>query len=160
MKRIKIKDPVWANQLKDRIIYLSEYEDESGTIHIVEDSVNMYPDAKGIVHEDWDIIMKEFGVEQLDGNLQAISARQARLSAMGRPGPDVSDMSDEERAAKEKSAAQEDLFKAKLEAFELDIVKNCTDRTVKAKIRKALTKTEVYSLVAYLMIKAEEAAPE
>ena len=153
MKRIKIKDPVWANQLKDRIIFLVEYEDEQGSIHIVEDAVNKYPDAQGIVHEDWQLIMDEFGVETLDSNLEAIAQRQARLDGMGRPGPEV----DPEEAEKQKiHTEQEELFKAKLEAFEMDILKNSTDRDMKAKIRKATSKTQVYSLVALMMLKAEQ----
>ena len=156
MKRIKIKDPVWANQLKDRIIYLSEYEDDSGAIHIVEDSVNMYPDGNGIVHEDWQIIMTEFGVQQLDANLQAIAERQARLNAMGRPGPQLQEG---EADLVMKNREQEELFKAKLEAFEMDIVKNSNDRELKSKIRKATTKTQVYSYIALAMIKAEGEQP-
>ena len=153
MKRIKIKDPVWANQLKDRIIFLVEYEDEQGSIHIVEDAVNKYPDAQGIVHEDWQLIMDEFGVETLDSNLEAIAQRQARLDSMGRPGPEV----DPEEAEKQKiHAEQEELFKTKLEAFEMEIVKNSADRDTKAKLRKATSKTQVYSLIALLMLKAEQ----
>lgn len=156
MKRIKIKDPVWANQLKDRVIYLSEYEDDSGAIHIVEDSVNMYPDGNGVVHDDWRIIMEEFGVAQLDANLQAIAERQARLNAMGRPGPQLQEG---EADLVMKNREQEELFKAKLEAFEMDIIKNSKDREIKAKIRKATTKTEVYSYVALATLKAETQPP-
>lgn len=154
MKRIKIKDPVWANQLKDRIIYLSEYEDDSGAIHIVEDSVNMYPDGNGVVHEDWQLIMSEFGVDQLDANLQAISARQARLNSMGRPGGQDEAAAEDELVKKNRE--QEELFKAKLEAFEMDIIKTSKDREIKAKIRKATTKTQVYSFIALAMLKAQQ----
>ena len=152
MKRIKIKDPVWANQLKDRIIYLSEYEDDAGAIHIVEDSVNKYPDAQGVIHEDWQIIIDEFGIEGLDANLKAIADRQAEIANRGsRPNPET-DPEEAERVKKNRE--QEELFKAKLEAFEMDIVKSSTDREMKAKIRKSTSKTAVYSLVALMMLQA------
>lgn len=161
MKRIRIKDPVWANQLRDRIIFLCDYEDEDGNVHVVEDSVNKYPDAQGQVHEDWQLIMDEFGVEGLDANLQAIADRQSAISRRGAgaaPGTPPEDMPAEERAAMERSRQQEELFKTKLDAFEMDIVKNA-DRERKAQIRKATTKTEVYSVIALLMLKAEQESP-
>jgi hypothetical protein len=118
----------------------------------VEDSVNKYPDAQGVVHEDWQLIIDEFGIEGLDKNLQAIADRQAEIANRGsRPNPET-DPEEEERVKKNKE--QEELFKAKLEAFEMDIVKNSTDREMKAKIRKSTSKTAVYSLVALMMLQA------
>lgn len=154
MKRIKIKDPVWANQLKDRIIFLVEYEDDQGKIQIVEDAVNKYPDAQGIVHEDWQLIIDEFGLEGLDANLAAIAERQQQIASgdASDRAPDSQDPEEQERIKKNRE--QEELFKTKLEAFEMDIVKNCTDREIKAKIRKSTSKTAVYSIVALLMLQA------
>lgn len=56
----------------------------------------------------------------------------------------------EEKAFKEKVAEEatqrktgEELFLAKLEAFEMDEIKNTTDKDLKRKIRKSKNKTEV-----------------
>jgi hypothetical protein len=50
---------------------------------------------------------------------------------------------------------QEQLFAAKLDAFEIDVVKNSTNRDLKSKIRKSKTFMEVTAYTVMLLMQEE-----
>ena len=134
----KYKHPYFLDKsvrsMKAEILVAGEYQ---------ECIINAGAPETGYVNADYDAIMEEYGEEELD-----------RLTAL------VNDIESEklERHEEQKTIQlnrmkQETLFNIKLEAFEIEIVKNSKNKELKKLIRKAKTPIEVQAYTTILIQK-------
>ena len=134
----KYKHPYFLDKsvrsMKAEILVAGEYQ---------ECIINAGAPETGYVNADYDAIMEEYGEEELD-----------RLTAL------VNDIESEklERHEEQKTIQlnrmkQETLFNMKLEAFEIEIVKNSKNKELKKLIRKAKTPLEVQAYTTILIQK-------
>jgi len=121
-----------VRSMKAEILVAGEYQ---------ECIINAGAPETGYVNADYDAIMEEYGEEELD-----------RLTAL------VNDIESEklERHEEQKTIRlnrmkQETLFNIKLEAFEIEIVKNSKNKELKKLIRKAKTPIEVQAYATILI---------
>lgn len=130
----KIVNPHWINNA--RTVLSAEFHYEDG--RVMQATISNIEAG----NPDWDQIKAEFTDQQLEENTQKAINRQAREQA--------------ERKAKEEAEkirkVNEVLFDAKLQAFELDAVKNSTDRKTKARIRRAKSVLEVNAFTMKLIL--------
>jgi len=134
----KIENPYWANKEREHIIAEFYYPDTDKrvTASIMNDGNN----------RDYKEILKNFSIEQLDANTNR--RKELRDEEIKR--------NDDRRKADMEKVKQEQLFAAKLDAFEIDVIKNSSNRKMKSKIRKAKSVIEITALAAILM--TEESA--
>ena len=124
MKRT-IKNPYWGNDQKTQVI--CEFHFENGPIQTAAVSQTKQGNP------DWQEIFTKFTSEEIDKLTEGALA-EAR-----------------EEHEKRKQIERDDiermkvdaLFQAKLDAFEIDIIKNSKNRELKSRIRKAKTLIEV-----------------
>lgn len=101
----------------------------------------------GSINQDWEDIMAKFGPDAIDeATTESVQQKQLRR--------------EEERARREENnkrqaefEKQEVLFAYKLEAFEIDAVKDSSDRAMKALIRKSKSIPEVQAYTTILLMK-------
>jgi hypothetical protein len=132
----EILTPRWGSAEKINIIAKFRYDDgrmQTASISIPEGGSN----------PDWDEIIETFGTEYLDSELEKDLANHIRRKEEIASRRQI----DMERAQKEV------LFNAKAEAFDMDIVKNSTNREIKNKIRRAtsITEVQVYTAMLHMM---------
>ena len=134
----KYKHPYFLDKsvrsMKAEILVAGEYQ---------ECIINAGAPETGYVNADYDAIMEEYGEEELD-----------RLTAL------VNDIESEKLVRHEEQKTiqlnrmkQETLFNIKLEAFEIEIVKNSKNKELKKLIRKAKTPLEVQAYTTILIQK-------
>lgn len=133
-----IKAPFWMDRAKTRICCRFVYDDGREYEAVVSDTEEGNP--------DWKEIMDTFGVEGIDESSKEIGEQRRRDM-------ELKHQQNIEYAEREKTDI---LFTAKLEAFEIEEVKNSTNRTLKSKIRKAKTIMEVQSYTITLIMKEIE----
>jgi len=131
----KILDPYWCNNDKTQVGCQFEYDD--GTIL----NVTVSDTAQG--NPDWAEIHETFTKEQIDDNTNMMLERKRKER-------EERDRIDYENAEKMKADI---LFQAKLEAFEIEEIKNSTDRDLKSKLRKSKNLTELQAYAATLIMK-------
>ena len=132
----EIVNPRWGNTEKTQIIAGFKYDDG----RILTASITNSGDAAQ--NPDWKEIMQTFGADVLDQNTQkSLDDHNTRKTR-----------SLEQRQQDADRYKKEALFNAKAEAFDIDLVKNSKNRSVKNKIRRAATITEVLVYTAMLHI--------
>ena len=105
------------------------------------------PDDGATVNEDWELIMERIGPEAIDeATTEAVQANQAKREQ-------DRIQSEENRKRQAEFEKQELLFAYKLEAFEIEAVKNSKDRATKALIRKSKSIPEVQAYTTILLMK-------
>ena len=131
---------------------------DDGTTQVFEATVtNQFEEEP---NPDWAAIMEKFGTDVIDENTTtSIQERNARKEA--------DRIIEEDQTAKNiEFQKQETLFAMKLEAFEIEAIKNSTDRAAKALIRKSKSPMEVQAYTTILLMKEldnakqETATPE
>jgi len=125
------RDPYWSNKDAKHMIVTLEYEDGRKSTASIQDKDGTNP--------DYQAILEEFGEEVLDTNTEEGVRRR------------------DEQVKKRKEteavrAKQEQLFGAKLQAFEIDKVKHSSNVELKRLIRKAKTPLEVTSYTTILLL--------
>lgn len=134
----------WANESKTKIsadIIVTADDDTTQSFHAVISPI------EGGINPDWEAIMEDIGVEAIDAATTEFITKQNSER-------DAKALADEESGKKRfEFDKQERLFASKLEVFELDVVKASTNRTLKAKIRKATTVFEVQAYTTILLMK-------
>lgn len=132
MKRI-IKNPYWGNDEKTQVMCEFHYEDGSAQIAAVTDTEEGNP--------DWKEIFNNFTTQQIDeltdGALAEAREEHEKKKQMQR---------DEVERMKVDA-----LFQAKLDAFDIDMIKNSKNRELKSKIRKAKSLIEVTAFASALI---------
>ena len=105
--------------------------------------INVGNIKEGLVNEDFNAIMEIFTEKDIDENTEAhkeVVAEQELKDA-------------EQREVHRNRILQESLFNMKLEAFEIDAIKNSNNKEIKKLIRKAKTQLEVQAWVTILIQK-------
>lgn len=133
----EIINPRWANLEKTHIVCGFRYDDGRVLTASITNEEGQPPNP------DWTEIIETFGYDLIDKNSQ-----DALLDHMQRK------QSKQERIAIEIERQQkETLFNAKAEVFDMDVIRNSTNREIKNKIRRASSITEVliYSAVLHML---------
>ena len=124
------KDPIWQDKENRRMVARRlTGTGEYAVVHI---------DASGGINKDYDEILEIFGEEGLDEN----TARHR----------------EEAKRQEHARRKQETLFNMKLEAFEIEEIKNSTNRDLKKRLRKAKTPLEIQAFATLLIKEALENA--
>lgn len=133
-----IENPYWANKEKQHIIAEFVYPDtgKRATASIMNDGTN----------RDYDELMKKYSIEQIDANTKKrYDDRNQQIK------------NNIERQKVDKTRMQqEQLFAAKLDAFEIDLIKSSSNRELKSKIRRAKNIMEVTAYTVILLQQEEE----
>ena len=130
-----IEEPYYCDPTKKQIGCKFKYEDGREFNVVVSDTVEGNP--------DWKELIETFTDEEIQANTDVILERSRREA-------DTRERIDKENSEKMKSDI---LFQCKLEAFEIEEVKNSADRDLKSKIRKSKNLTEVQAYTAALIMK-------
>ena len=132
MKRI-IKNPYWGNDEKTQVMCEFHYENGPTQVAAVTQTKEGNP--------DWEEIFQNFTAEQIDelteGALSEAREEHEKRKQMERD--DIERMK------------VDALFQAKLDTFEIDIIKNSKNRKLKSRIRKAKTLIEVTAFASALI---------
>ena len=131
-----IENPYWSNKETKHIIAEFVFEDGRRQIASIVGSED---------NPDYKEILEKFTLEQIDANTKERLDKRDEQIKRNRDRQEV----DRTRMQ------QEALFAAKLDAFEIPIIKTSTNRTAKSKIRKAKTLMEVTAYAVMLMIQEE-----
>jgi hypothetical protein len=134
----KIINPVWANIEKTHVMCMFEYEDGTS----VTASVMNTPDGENN-NPDWDAVFEE----HTEKSITEFSDKQERNIYQAAAQPIVN-----EQPRDTQRDMNEMLFQAKLDAFEIEEVKNSKNRTLKSKVRKAKTLLEVTAFTAAIIV--------
>jgi hypothetical protein len=134
MRKIKeINNPIWQDlETKDRIIAKFVYEDGGSAVMAFPVDEN---------NSDYAAFMEFHSHDTVDSFTQEVRAKQTEERAKV--------IAINEEKTREKRANL--LFNAKIEAFEVDAVKNA-DKGWKSRIRKAKTTVEVLAIVSMLIM--------
>jgi len=132
MKRI-IKNPYWGNDQKTQVMCEFHYEGGLTQTAAVTQTKEGNP--------DWVEIFNNFTPEQIDELTEGALA-EARDEHEKRKQIERDDI---------ERMKVDALFQAKLDAFEIDIIKNSKNRELKSRIRKAKTLIEVTAFASVLI---------
>jgi len=89
--------------------------------------------ADGSLNPDWTSLMEQVGAEKIDANTtERIERKTSEREQQAQHQAEVA-----------KARSLEELFNYKLKAFEVEDIKNSTNRVLKAKLRKAKNTVEV-----------------
>lgn len=142
----KYKNPIWQNKDNRHIVcQILQGNGEYTLCHVIAG-----PESEGGVNVDFDAIVAEYGYEELD-------ERTAKHEEDKKTRLEFEKEQNEQKSQRQK---QEVLFNMKLEAFEIDIVKNSEDRELKKLIRKAKSPLEVQAYTTILIQKELETDAE
>ncbi|NBO69827.1 hypothetical protein EBV26_04985 [bacterium] len=136
-----IENPYWANKEKQHVIAEFYYPDTGKrvTASIMNDGTN----------RDFDELMRKYSVEQIDANTKKrLDDRNEQIKH-----------NIERQKVDRTRMQQEQLFAAKLDAFEIDSIKASKNRELKSKIRKAKNIMEVTAYTV-MLLQQEEANAE
>ena len=109
-------------------------------------NINVGNPDEGLVNKDFDAIMEMYTPDEIDANTEAYEEHLIEQDKRR----------DEAREVHINRVKQEALFEMKLEAFEIDEVKNSENRELKKKIRKAKTLLEVQAYTTMILQETNE----
>jgi hypothetical protein len=138
VRKRKILDPYFCNNAETQVGCQFEYEDGTILNATVSDTDEGNP--------DWAEIFDLFTKEEIQKNTQMMLDRNRKER-------EERERIDMENAEKMKADI---LFQAKLEAFEIEEIKNSQNRELKSKIRKSKNLTELQAYAAVLVMKELE----
>jgi hypothetical protein len=147
----KFQNVTWKNiETKDAVNCHILLNFDDGTTQILKAVVSN--PSEGSPNPDWTQIMEEIGADLIDSNTtEAIQVRDSQRES--------DRLTQEDQAAKDlEFQKQEVLFAMKLESFEIEAIKNSTDRASKALIRKSKSILEVQAYTTILLMKELENA--
>ena len=141
-KKFVYKDPYWSNKENKHIIVTLEYPDGRTATASIQDQDGSNPDYKAIIDE--------FGEELLDKNTEeGIRRRDEQVKKRLQT-----------KEAESIRAKQEQLFGAKLQAFEISAVKESSNIELKRLIRKAKSPMEVQAYTTILLMETMDEQKE
>jgi uncharacterized protein YydD (DUF2326 family) len=131
-------DSFWESYDHNRITSILMITDEEGRITKQQLTINKYnPD--GTDNPDFKDIIEQLTEEKITENTQKRSKkREAEREAR-----------EQQRREREKAEELQKLFEAKIQAFEIDDIKNSSNKVLKSKLRKAknLIEVNIYSMM-------------
>ena len=136
-----IDNAFFSNAEQTEITAIRELTDgnnvsSSSVVHISK----LAPD--GSVNADWNDIISKLSFSTIDANTKARRARKEEEARVKR----------QQEIEHQKAKSLEALFQAKLEAFEIEHVKNSQNRALKSRLRRSKNLTEV-NIFAMLIVK-------
>lgn len=134
---IRFEDPFWMNKEQKQLMVI---------VHELESGKKIPTSISGLGgNADYDAVLRTFTEEEIDDYTRRREERKMRdqQARMDRQQVDNARRKDEA------------LFEAKLEAFEIPIVKSSKNKELKAKIRRSKNHIEVFAYTA-MLIMAEE----
>jgi hypothetical protein len=135
-KNFKYAAPYWSNKERKHIVVTLEYNDGRRATASVQDMDGTNPDYKAI--------LEEFGEEVLDKNTEeGIRRRDEGIKKRL-----------QRKETEAVRAKQEQLFGAKLQAFEIEAVKDSSNIELKRLIRKAKSPMEVNAYTTILLMES------
>jgi len=136
------KHPFWENYQKDRITAKMVINHTDGKTSSSTATVSKYT-RDGKLTEDYEAIIAQNGVEKIDRNTKEREDRHRQRA------------DNDKRKRKERDQAHklEHLFNAKLEVFEIESIKNSSNRKLKSRIRKA---RNIFEMQAFLTMLIQE----
>ena len=142
------RHPFWENYQKDRITCKLVITHENGEVTSSTSTVSKY-DKNGEITKDYNDVIAATPVEKINKNTEEREQRHKDNR-----------LNDKRKQAEREAARKlEQLFNAKLEVFEIESIKNSTNRKAKAKIRRSKNQ---YEMMAYaiMLIQEEDAKNE
>jgi Skp family chaperone for outer membrane proteins len=132
----KYKDPIWQDKANNHIVCrMLQGNGEYVVAHIV---------AADGVNPDFDAVLEMYGEEEIDRLTEEHKAERAEQEKI-----------DKERALADQARhKQEILFNMKLEAFEIEEIKQSQNRELKKRLRKSKTPIEVHAYATLLIQEA------
>jgi len=131
-------DSFWESYDQNRITSVLMITDDEGRVTKQQLTVNRYnPD--GADNPDFQEIITQLTEEKITENTQKRNNRKiAEREAQ-----------EQKRLEREKAAELQKLFETKIQAFEIEDIKNSKNRVLKAKLRKArnLVEVNIYSMM-------------
>jgi hypothetical protein len=144
MKRT-IKNPHWTNNARTVLSAEFHYDDGRVMTAVINSNESNNPDYQEIRTKFTDAELEQ----NTANNIRKIQGERDRQKA-------------QEEAQKERER-QERLFQVKLGAFEVDAIKNTTNKNLKSALRRAKSDFEVYAMAAAIILDTmqnQQAAPE
>lgn len=141
MKR-EIKHPYWSKDDKTQIVCQFHYEDGTVLEAAVMDTAEGNP--------DWKEIFETFTVEEIDETTNRMKEEREQQAQKF-------EFEEKEKLERMKTDA---LFSAKLEAFEISLIRESKDRKLKSKIRKAQSLMEIQAYTTILLMRELESESE
>lgn len=136
MKR-KFTSPIWQDDFKKSVICKITIVDDDGGETTHNGQISQFSDLDQI-NPDWTELLNHYSIEDIDKLTDEFDKEQQELSEKEMK------IYEEEKKRHDERKKQEDLFSKKLQVFEVPEIKESKDRTMKSKIRKANTETEVF----------------
>lgn len=134
--------PYWSNKDNRHLIVTIRHSNGKENIASIMDPDGTNPDMKAV--------LEQFTEDEIDANTQkGLERRNENIKRQM-----------ERRESQAARAKQESLFNAKLQAFEIELVKNSKDTEMKKAIRKSKNIMEVQAYATLLMMKELENAKE
>jgi hypothetical protein len=139
MKRT-IKNPHWINNA--RTVLSVEFHYDDGRV--------MSAVINGDDQNNTDLlqVQAEFSPEQIEENTRKAITKQARDR----------EMQEKKEAAQKDKERQERLFNLKLQAFDVEVIKQTTEKKLKSALRRAKSDMEVYAFASAIILKEHEKA--
>ena len=131
-------DSFWESYDQNRITSVLMITDDEGRVTKQQLTVNRYnPD--GTDNPDFQEIIPQLTEEKITENTQKRNEKRAAQR----------EMREQQRLEREKAAELQKLFEAKIQAFEIEDIKNSKNRVLKSKLRKAknLVEVNIYSMM-------------
>ena len=144
----EFRHPFWENYQKDRITCKLVITHDNGEVTSSTSTVGKYG-KNGEITQDYKDVIALTPVEQIDKNTLEREQRHKDNRIADR----------RKQAEREAARKLEKLFNAKLEVFEIESIKNSTNRKAKSKIRRS---KKQYEMMAYaiMLIQEEDAKNE
>lgn len=139
MEQEKYRNPIWQDKDNRHIVCeILQGNGEYAVCHVVAG-----PESEGGENADYNALVEIYGLEGLDEKTQKHKEWQGRQAERKK----------EHEEQKFQRHKQEVLFNMKLEAFEIELVKNSQNKELKKLIRKAKTPLEVQAYTTILIQK-------
>jgi len=137
MEQEKYRNPIWQDKNNRHIVCeILQGNGEYAVCHVVAG-----PESEGGQNADYDALIEIYGLEGLDEKTQKHKEWKIRQA----------DRRKEHEEQKHQRGKQEVLFNMKLEAFEIEAIKNSQRKDLKKLIRKAKTPLEVTAYTTILL---------
>ena len=142
IRKKKYKNPYWSNKDNRHLIVTIEHEDGTNSMASIMDPDNTNKDMKEV--------LDQFTEEEIDANTkEGLDRRNQNIK-----------LEMERRESQAARNMQEALFNCKLEAFEVEAIKNSKNTELKRMIRKSKSIMEVQAYATILLMKELENGKE
>jgi len=138
----KYLNPYWSNKDNRHLIVTIELANGQHSMASIQDPEGTNPDMKAV--------LEQYTEEEIDANTQeGLDRRNENIKRQM-----------ERRESQQARARQEALFNCKLQAFEVDAIKNSKNTELKRMIRKSKSIMEVQAYATILLMKELENGKE